>query len=171
MKALVLAAGYATRLYPLTKDYPKPLLSVGERPAIDYIVDKLEAIEDIEEIIIVTNSKFIGQFRKWAARLKNKKRLSLVDDLTKSHNTRRGAIGDISFIINKKRLEDDLLVIGGDNLFDGDLGGLLAYAKIKINSPVIGVYDIKKKSRAGEYGVVKLDKHNRIVDFITNAGS
>jgi len=83
MKALILAAGYATRLYPLTKEYPKPLLLVDKSPIIDYIVDKLDRVADIDEIIVVTNSKFISRFRKWAKGLDTKKRVSLVDDLTK----------------------------------------------------------------------------------------
>src|SRR3989338_6754204 len=129
MKALILAAGYATRLYPLTKEYPKPLLEVGKRPIINYIIDKLEALDDIDEILVVTNSKFFPKFKKWLSRLRNKKHISLVDDLTKSHSDRRGAIGDMNFVINKKHLKDDLLVMGGDNLFSGGLKEFLSFIK------------------------------------------
>ncbi len=118
MKALILAAGYATRLYPLTKEYPKPLLKVGRRPIINYIIDKLETLKEIGEIIVVTNNKFMPQFRKWKTSLKGRKRISLVDDLTKSHEDRRGAIGDMNFVINKKGLRDDLLVVGGEDRHD-----------------------------------------------------
>ncbi len=165
MKALVLAAGYATRLYPLTKEYPKPLLCVGSRPIIDYIIEKLDILEEIDEIIVVTNSKFISRFREWAGRLKVKKRVSLVDDLTKGLASRRGAIGDMEFVIKKKRIKDDLLVIGGDNLFDGSLKEFLGFAKINSPYPVIGVYNIKDKVKAKKYGVVKVDKENKVVDF------
>ena len=165
MKALILAAGYATRLYPLTKEYPKPLLLVGQRPIIDYIIDKLGIIDEIDEIIVVTNSKFISRFRKWQAKGKTQKRISLIDDLTKNHNDRRGAIGDMDFVINKKRLKDDLLVIGGDNLFDGNLRDFLSFAKINKTDPVIGAYNIKDIHKAKNYGVIKLDKKNKIIDF------
>lgn len=165
MKALILAAGYATRLYPLTKEYPKPLLTVEEKPIIDFIIDKLKTIDEIGEIIVVTNSKFISRFKKWKAGLHTKKRLSLINDLTKDNRDRRGAIGDIDFTIDKKGIEDDLLVIGGDNLFDGNLKDFLSFAKANQNSPVIGAYDVRDKLNARNYGVIKLDKNNKLIDF------
>jgi len=165
MKALILAAGYATRLYPLTKEYPKPLLVVGKKPIIDYIIEKVSAIDDIDEIIVVTNTKFISAFRKWARALKIRKRITLVDDLTKEHADRRGAIGDMHFVVEETRLDDDVLVVGGDNLFDEDLHGFLSFAKTNYPHPVIGVYDIRHKEHASKYGVVKLDAHHRIIDF------
>ncbi|MCU0652285.1 MAG: nucleotidyltransferase family protein [Candidatus Omnitrophica bacterium] len=165
MKALILAAGYATRLYPLTKEYPKPLLEVGGQPLINYIVAKLQNIRDIDEIIIVTNSKFILKFKHWAKNVKSKKPLILVDDLSKNYSDRRGAIGDMHFVIRKKRLNDDLLVIGGDNLFDGGLKELVAFARKGKPRTVIGIHDIGKKSLAVNYGVIKLDRSKRIIDF------
>lgn len=165
MKALILAAGYATRLYPLTKEYPKPLLAIGKRHMIDYIVDKLEGLDCIDEIMVVTNSKFISKFRKWAASLKITKRVTLVDDLTYTKDDRRGAIGDMYFVIQKRRIDDDLLVVGGDNLFDGGLEDFLLFAAEKEGQPVIGVYNIKDKSSASQYGVVKLDRSGKIIDF------
>ena len=104
MKALILAAGYATRLYPLTKEYPKPLLEVKGRPIINYIVDKLKAIAGIDEIYIVTNRKFIHNFRKWVKSVKSSKKITLVNDLTKSNQDRLGAIGDINFVIEKLKI-------------------------------------------------------------------
>ncbi len=165
MKALVLAAGYATRLYPLTKEYPKPLLKVGNKHIIDYIIEKLDKVEDIDEILVVTNGKFIPHFRRWAKKLKIRKRVSLVDDLTTSLADRRGAIGDMHFAINKKKIKDDLVVVGGDNLFSGGLSDFLRFALSRHNSPVIGVYDIRKKSAAKNYGVVKIDRKFKITDF------
>ncbi len=165
MKALVLAAGYATRLYPLTKDYPKPLLKLGKRPIIDYIIDKLKPIEEIDEIIVITNSKFIPHFRKWARSIKAGKKITLVDDLTKSLSDRRGAIGDMHFAIKNKRIKDDLIVIGGDNLFDASLKDFVALAQDKYPNPVIGVYNIKNKINAKKYGVLKLDKEHKVIDF------
>jgi glucose-1-phosphate thymidylyltransferase len=165
MKALILAAGYATRLYPLTKEYPKPLLVVKNRPIIDYILEKLDEVPQIDEIIVVTNSKFIGLFRNWASRLKIKKRLTLIDDLTRTHKARRGAVGDIDFVLRKKRIEDDLIVIGGDNLFADRLDEFLEFTKSKKEYPVIGVYDIKQRRQVKKYGILTLDRQKRIVDF------
>jgi len=165
MKALILAAGYATRLYPLTKEYPKPLLEVGDRPIIDYIVDKLVVVDDIDEIIVVTNDKFISVFKKWSQGLNLPKRLSLVNDLTKSHADRLGAIGDMEFVIRKKKVKDDLLVVGGDNLFQGELADFLSFARDRRPHPVIGAYDIRDKEQAAKYGVIKADRQGRIVDF------
>lgn len=164
MKALILAAGYATRLYPLTKEYPKPLLEVGKRPIINYILDKLESLEEIDEILVVTNSKFMPKFKKWRSKLHRKKRISLIDDLTKSNSDRRGAIGDMTFVINKKRLKDDLLVMGGDNLFSGDLKNFSFFIKDNPN-PVIGAYNIKNVRKSRNYGVIKLNKKNMVIDF------
>lgn len=164
MKALILAAGYATRLYPLTKEYPKPLLKVKERPIISHIFDKLKVQDAIDEVIVVTNSKFMPQFEKWQSGLKTEKPLTLVDDLTRTHEDKRGAIGDMHFAIDTKRLQDDLLVVGGDNLFDADLGGFLSFAEGKTH-PVIGAYDIKDREQAKKYGVIKVDGQKRIIDF------
>jgi len=165
MKALILAAGYATRLYPLTIEYPKPLLTVEHRPIIDYIIEKLKVINAIDEIIVVTNSKFISRFRNWRIKHHFKKRISLVDDLTKDHSDRRGAIGDINFTIEYRLIKDDLLVIGGDNLFDGSLEAFLSFAKDKSPHPVIGVFNIKSLQEANKYGIVKLDRKQRVIDF------
>lgn len=165
MKALILAAGYAVRLYPLTKKYPKPLLPVARKPIVDYIIEKLDAIDDINEIIVVTNSKFFPQFKRWSQGLKSKKRISLIDDLTRDNLGRRGAIGDMYFAITQKRLRDDLLVIGGDNLFDGGLKDFISFAKGRKPIPVIGVYNIRNRKKASRYGVVKLNSQGRIVDF------
>lgn len=165
MKALILAAGYATRLYPLTRQYPKPLLLVRARPIIDYIIEKLEAVRSLDEIIVVTNSKFFAQFKRWKKGLKAKKRLNLIDDLTRDHRRRRGAIGDIDFVIKQKNLKDDLLVIGGDNIFDARLAGFLSFARANKPHPAIGAYDLKNRKQASHYGVIKLDRHNRIICF------
>ena len=170
MKTLILAAGYATRLYPLTREYPKPLLTIGKRPIIDLIIDKQKAMASINEIIVVTNTKFMPIFKLWKATLAittlgAKKKVTLVDDLTRSHAERRGAIGDLSFAIDKKHLKEDLLVIGGDNLFEGDLKYFLSFARSKRPYVVMGVYDIEKKGKAKHYGVVQLNRMKRIINF------
>ena len=165
MKALILAAGYATRLYPLTKEYPKPLLQVAGRPMIDYIVDKLASVDEVDEIIVITNSKFIERFREWAGKQVTQKKISLVDDQTRSLHDRRGAIGDIAFAIDQGHIADDLLVIGGDNLFDEELVEFVAFAQAQRPMPVIGAYDIAKIAQASKYGVIKVDSRRLIIDF------
>ena len=165
MKAIILAAGYATRLYPLTKKFPKPLLKVKGRPIIDYIVDKLGLVGGINEIYIVTNSKFIAEFRRWAKTLKSSKKITLVDDLTKNNQDRLGAIGDINFVIKNKKVREDLLVVGGDNLFSGSLQGFLATAKKNKAATSLGLYRLKRKKDASRYGVVRLDKSKRVISF------
>ncbi|MDD5130312.1 MAG: nucleotidyltransferase family protein [Candidatus Omnitrophica bacterium] len=165
MKALILAAGYATRLYPLTKKYPKPLLEVKGRPIINYIIDKLEVIDSIDEIYIVTNSKFISDFRKWFKTVKFHKKITLVDDLTKNNQDRLGAIGDINFVIKKKKICQDLLVVGGDNLFSGSLQKFLTASKNNAVSVGIGLYRLKQAKDACRYGVVKLDELKQVISF------
>ena len=165
MKALILAAGYATRLYPLTKKYPKPLLEVKGRPIINYIIDKLGLISDINEIYVVTNSKFMPDFRKWAKTVKSSKKIVLVNDLTKSNQDRLGAIGDIQFVIKKKKIQENLLILGGDNLFSDALGGFLDAAKKNIAPTSLGLYKLKCRDDARRYGVVKLDKLKRVISF------
>lgn len=165
MKALILAAGYATRLYPLTKEFPKPLLEVGKKPIIDYIIDKLRQIKEIDEIIVITNSKFFPHFKKWAKALKINKRVKLVDDLTRSISDRRGAVGDMDFAIKKEGISDDILIVGGDNIFDGTLCDFVAFAKKRKHSPVIGSYCVRNIKEAKKYGVIKLDSGGRISDF------
>jgi len=164
MKALILAAGYATRLYPLTRDFPKPLLKVGKKAIIDYIAEKIDKLDAVDEIIVITNDKFFPQFEKWAQALSSPKKIKVLNDLTKSVDDRRGAIGDISFAIDKEAIADDILVIAGDNLFDLDLGGFIRFAQNK-KAFSIGIYDINDRDAAKKYGVVKVDKENKIIDF------
>lgn len=165
MKALVLAAGYAVRLYPLTKQYPKPLLKVGNKTIIDYIIDKIERLDEIDEVVIVTNSRYFSVFKKWADERKTVKKLSLIDDLTFTPEDKRGAIGDMYFSINTAKINDDLLVIGGDNLFEESLKEFISFSKKIKNFPVVGIYDIKDLTHADKYGVIILDKENKVIDF------
>ncbi|MFA5287094.1 MAG: nucleotidyltransferase family protein [Candidatus Omnitrophota bacterium] len=165
MKALILAAGYATRLYPLTKKYPKPLLKVKNKPIIDHIIDKLRLIKQIDEIIVVTNSKFIGKFKEWRSGVKEPEKITLVDDRTKSNTDRLGAMGDISFVLNKRHIKDDLLIIGGDNLFSGSLKGFINFALRKNPDATIGAYKLKNIKDASKYGVVKINRKNKVIGF------
>ena len=141
------------------------MLEVKNKPILEYIIEKLEAADKASEIIIVTNSKFIAKFRQWKKTSKVKAPITLVDDLTKSNADRLGAIGDVNFVINKKRIKEDVLVIGGDNLFSGSLSKFLSFAEKNKPAATIGLYELKNLKDASKYGVAKLDKDNRVVYF------
>ncbi len=113
----------------------------------------------------MTNSKFIGKFKEWKLRVKESKKVTLVDDRTKSNADRLGAIGDINFVLDKKHIKDDLLIIGGDNLFTGSLKGFIDFALKNNPNATIGVYKLKKIKDASKYGVVRADKRNRVIEF------
>lgn len=117
MKSIVLAAGYATRLYPLTLDRPKALLDVAGSPIIDYILREIRTIPEIDEVYVVTNDKFYGHFARWENGVKNLWNVKIINDGTTGEDNRRGAIGDVKFVADETRLSDDTLIIAGDNLF------------------------------------------------------
>ena len=121
MKALILAAGYATRLYPLTKDRPKPLLSIAGKPILEYIMEKLERAEEIDALYLVTNQKFILNFQNWLDNFETKKKIKILNDGSTCDDDRLGAIGDIRFFLEEEKIDDDLLIVAGDNLFQFDL--------------------------------------------------
>jgi glucose-1-phosphate thymidylyltransferase len=160
MKALVLAAGYATRLYPLTLDRPKALLEVGGRPMLDHLLGRLREM-GVDETIVVTNAKFTPHFEVWA---KDKDNVTIVDDGTTSNDDRLGAIGDIGFVLEKGGVDDDLVVVAGDNLFGEDVSGFAAYGREK-DAPVLAVHDVGDLSRMHEYNQIEVDADGRIVFF------
>lgn len=165
MKALILAAGYGTRLYPLTLDKPKPLLPVASRPIADYILDKLEKVKKIDEVLVVTNEKFSGHFDRWAREIKFARPVRSINDGTLSNETRLGAIGDINLVVTKEGIKDDLLVVGGDNLFDLDLARFAEFAQSKSPGASVAVRVVKNAEKIKKYGVVSVDKDARITDF------
>jgi len=160
VKALVLAAGYATRLYPLTLDKPKALLPVGGKPMLDYVLERLQAM-GVDETIVVTNAKFTPHFEEWA---RGKDRVTVVNDGTTSNDDRLGAIGDIGFVLEQLGLDDDLVVVAGDNLFGEDIAGFAAYGREK-DAPVLAVHDVGDLSRMHEYNQIEVDDEGRIVFF------
>jgi len=161
MKVLFLCAGYATRLYPLTLDRPKPLLPVGGRPILDYLLEKVEKIDKVEEIYIVTNDKFAKNFEEWSKSKRCKFPIRVFNDGTKTNETRLGAVGDMQFVIEKVNLNDDLLVIAGDNLFEFDLNDFIEYAKSK--GITIAARFIENLEDMKRYGEVEVDSENKIV--------
>src|SRR5699024_1301137 len=121
MKATVLTAGYATRLYPLTENQPKPLLKIGDKSILDHIVEKMDKVEELNEVFIVTNNKFATHFEEWKSASNYQLKLTIVNDGTLSNDTRLGALGDIQYVIDTQDVEDDLMVVAGDNLFGFEL--------------------------------------------------
>jgi glucose-1-phosphate thymidylyltransferase len=158
MKALVLAAGYATRLYPLTLDKPKALLEVGGRPMLDRLLERIRAL-GVDETIVVTNAKFTPQFEEWA---RGKRGVTIVNDGTTSNDDRLGAIGDIGFVLDQRGLEDDLVVVAGDNLFGDDISGFAAYGR-EVDAPVLAIHDVGDIELMSEYNQVEVDADGRVV--------
>lgn len=165
MKALVMAAGYGTRLYPLTKDTPKPMLEVGDRPMIDHIVDKIEPVEDITELLLVTNDKFHDRFLEWKESREFNWPVTVLNDGSTEDGDKRGAIGDIHFTVREAEIEDDLLVLAGDNLFDFSLKDMVSTFD-RVSENVIGVLQFDDESKLSKYGIVDVDEDGQVVDFV-----
>ena len=167
MKALILAAGYATRLYPLTKDTPKSLLKIKNRPILDYIVDKVEEIEEIDRIFIVSNDKFYPEFSNWLnTRLNNGfRRLKLINDGSRSQEGKLGAVGDMNLAINRETINDDLLIVAGDNLFDFDLREFINFALPKRPYHSIGLYMANNHPDLTRFGIAQLHSNAEIFNF------
>ncbi len=162
MKSIILAAGYGTRLYPLTKDCPKPLLPIAGKPIIEHIIANLDPVTQIREIFVVTNDRFHSHFHKWSNSFPSRFSLSVINDGTRSNEDRLGAIGDIHFTVQFANLDDDLLVIGGDNLFDFDLTRATEEF-LRWRRSVVGLYDMKDPGKVARlYGVVSVDENSRV---------
>jgi glucose-1-phosphate thymidylyltransferase len=162
VKAIVLAAGYATRLRPLTDRVAKELLPVGGRPMIDWILEALAAVSLLGDVHVVTNARKAADFERWAAT----RAVTIHDDGTTSNDDRLGAIGDIAFVLEQIGDEDDLLVIAGDNLFELDLADLVRFWSGRPGSSVLAVHDVGSLELARSFGVVELDADDRLVSFV-----
>ncbi len=164
MNALVLAAGYATRLRPLTDRTPKQLLPVGGRPILDWIVDALRDVPGLGELHLVTNSRYAPAFDEWA---RDRGAVTVHDDGTSSNEDRLGAIGDIGFVLGRSSLAgDDLLVVAGDNLFDFSLAEFVRWWRGKGVASALAVYDVGDRKLARQYGIVELDGDERVIGFL-----
>ena len=160
MKCLILAAGYATRLYPLTENFPKPLLKVGEKTILDWLIDDIHMAGEVDGYVVISNHKFAHHFESWA---KDKKQnITIADDGTESNETRLGAVKDIQFAIEKLGLDDDMLVIAGDNLLDFSLTRFIAYAKEKQASCIMRYHEADEKKLL-KCGVVTIDETDKIL--------
>jgi glucose-1-phosphate thymidylyltransferase len=164
VKALVLAAGYATRLRPLTDTWAKELLPVGGRPILDWIVDAIHGIDDVDHVHVVTNARKAPAFRAWAAA--GGRDVVVHDDGTTSNDDRLGAIGDLGFFLDRTGTDDDLLVIAGDNLFEFSLVDFAAAWRARPGSSAIAARDVESLELASRYGVIAVEPDGRIVDFV-----
>lgn len=160
MKCLILAAGYATRLYPLTENFPKPLLKVGEKTILDWLVDDIDSAKLVDEYVVISNHKFAEHFKEWATSKDQK--ITVVDDGTSTNETRLGAVKDIQFAIEKLCLDDDMLVIAGDNVLDFSLVHFIKYAKTKQASSIMRYYEADEKKLL-KCGVVTIDDNEKVV--------
>jgi glucose-1-phosphate thymidylyltransferase len=162
MNAIILAAGYATRLRPLTDTWAKELLPVGGRPIIDRIIDGLSAVDAIDGVHVVTNARKADAFRAWA----QGRDVIVHDDGTTSNEDRLGAIGDMQFVIDQAGLDDDLLVIAGDNLFEFSLPDFVSFWRGKGKASAVAVRDVGSLELAAQYGIVALGDGGRVTEFV-----
>lgn len=164
MKALILAAGYATRLYPLNQKLPKALLPLGRETVMGHIVSLINGIPDCREIIVVSNHRFIGDFRRWKEQYDGRIPLDLLDDGTEEVAESLGAIGDICFVINKKHIDEELLIVAGDTYFDFALGGFIDACR-ESGKDGVCIKKVEDPGLLGHMGVVLLDENSNIVNI------
>lgn len=167
MKVIILAAGYATRLYPLTLTQPKPLLAVAGKPMVDHVLDNLTSISGIDRVCIVTNAKFADHFQRWADDYRaNKARLdfTIVNDGSTDDSNKLGAIGDLHLVITREKVDDDIIVVAGDNLFSENLAGFGKFARQK-DAPVLAVYDVGNLDEIKKYNAISMDADGKITFF------
>jgi len=162
MKCLILAAGYATRLYPLTENFPKPLLSVQGKTILDHLLDDIEKTGAVSEYVVISNHKFARHFEEWAKSKPYK--ITVVDDGTESNETRLGAVKDIQFALRQLSIYEDCLVIAGDNLLEFSLKHFISYAKSKKSSCVMRYFE-PSKERLKKCGVLTVSKDDLITDM------
>jgi glucose-1-phosphate thymidylyltransferase len=167
MKVIILAAGYATRLYPLTLTRPKPLLPVAGKPMIDHVLDNLAPIAGLDHVYIVTNARFALPFQQWADHYRSTKArldFTIVNDASTDDSNKLGAIGDLHLVLTRERLDDDVIVVAGDNLFSHTLEGFGLFSRAK-NAPVLGVYDVGDLEQVKKYNSITVDADGRITFF------
>jgi glucose-1-phosphate thymidylyltransferase len=167
MKVIILAAGYATRLYPLTLTQPKPLLPVAGQPMIEYVLDNLAPIGGLDRIYVVTNAKFAGHFQTWADQYrasKSKLNFTIVNDGSTDDSNKLGAIGDLHLVLTRENLNDDIIVVAGDNLFSHQLADFGKCCREK-QAPVLAVYDVGDLEQIRKYNSISIAPDGRITFF------
>jgi glucose-1-phosphate thymidylyltransferase len=167
MKVIILAAGYATRLYPLTLTQPKPLLPVAGQPMIEYVLDNLAPIGALDRIYVVTNAKFAQPFQQWAdsyRATKSRLEFTIVNDGSTDDTNKLGAIGDLNLVLKQERVDDDVIVVAGDNLFSQPLGDFGRVCREK-RAPILALYDVGDLEQIKKYNAITIDGDGRITFF------
>jgi glucose-1-phosphate thymidylyltransferase len=167
LKLIILAAGYATRLYPLTLDKPKPLLNIAGKPMIEHVLASLGDVPQIDRVYVVTNAKFAGHFERWAedyASRPGRATVTVINDGTTDDTNKLGAIGDLHLVLGRESVEDDVIVVAGDNLFDSGLEGFAEFC-LRVGAPVVGVYDVGDLEEIKKYNNIITDSEGRITSF------
>ena len=167
MTVIILAAGYATRLYPLTLTQPKPLLPVAGKPMIDYVLDNLAPVGGIDRVCLVTNAKFAAAFQHWADHYratKSQMEFTIVNDGSTDDTNKLGAIGDLHLVLTREKINDDIIVVAGDNLFSESLAEFGRFCREK-NAPVLGVYDVGNLEEIKKYNAITMDDAGKISFF------
>ena len=164
MKAIILGAGYATRLYPLTKNFPKPLLKIGSTTIIDHIMEKIDRVKEIDKVYVVTNHNFYNHFSEWQQKANYSKEIVIVDDNTTSNENRLGAVKDLYYTVEKENIEDEVLVLAGDNLFDFELTDMVSFYRKK-DGNVISTHKLPKIEDLRRTGVISLNEEVLVTEF------
>lgn len=164
MQCILLAAGYATRLYPLTENMPKALLPLGDRTILDMVVDKINAVDEVETIYIVTNDKFFQCFCDWTKQYQGSKNIRVLNDHTTANSNRLGAIGDLKYVIDQENIDDEILVMASDNIFGFPLTDFVSAYK-KHHADMICAHTIKDPKELHSMGVVELDAQHKVLSF------
>lgn len=165
MKCIILAAGYATRLYPLTENFPKPLLKVKDKTILDWLIDDIDKLNMINEFVIISNHKFIEHFKNWCKNKRVSSKITLIDDGTTSNENRRGAVADIALAIDLLNFDEDLMVIAGDNVLDFSLNNFIKYFNQK-NSTCIMRYYEENVEKIKKSASVKFDLTDLVSEMI-----
>lgn len=161
---IVIAAGYATRLYPLTENFPKPLLKVGSSNILERMLNDIDKLEEVERHIIVTNHKFAGIFEDWVKTSNYRKPITILDDQTTNNENRLGAVGDLLLAINKFDINDDIMVVAADNILDFSFRGFVDFFKEK-KASVIMCYHEPELKRLQRTGVIALNDERLVVEM------
>ena len=170
MKVVILAAGYATRLYPLTKNFPKPLLKVGTQTIMDHIATKLDRISVIDTLYIVTNHKFYTHFIKWASTSNYHFKIEILDDLTTDNSNRLGALKDLALTVSTYHINEETMVLAGDNIFDFELIDF-AHFYDEIGTDVITAHILEDEAALKRTGVIEMDTYHKVINFVEKPSS
>lgn len=164
MKCVILAAGYATRMYPLTENFPKPLLEIKGRTIMDRLLDDIETIEAVDECVVVTNHRFISHFEQWVKEQNRRFNITVLDDGSTENDNRLGAVKDLDFAISECDIDDDVLVLAGDNLLEFSLKGYAQFFEKKQHSSIMYYYE-PEIDRLKRTGVIEIDESGKVLSM------